>query len=175
AEDGIRDFHVTGVQTCALPIYDLSDGLAVQLGLGEGLAVRGADLVGVLDQGLGELDEGAALGDEVGLAEQFQQRVAGLGDEPLGGGALGALADVLGALDAQRLERGVVVAVCLFKGLLDVHHPGAGGLPELLDVSHREVGHCSPSYFLSASSTTVSPAGSTTFVVSSVFSASRRS
>src|SRR5690606_40643049 len=24
AEDGIRDFHVTGVQTCALPIYDLS-------------------------------------------------------------------------------------------------------------------------------------------------------
>src|SRR5690606_39906403 len=26
AEDGIRDFHVTGVQTCALPIYpDFSD------------------------------------------------------------------------------------------------------------------------------------------------------
>src|SRR5690606_39501847 len=24
AEDGIRDFHVTGVQTCALPIYFLS-------------------------------------------------------------------------------------------------------------------------------------------------------
>src|SRR5690606_40533458 len=23
AEDGIRDFHVTGVQTCALPIYGL--------------------------------------------------------------------------------------------------------------------------------------------------------
>src|SRR5690606_39439650 len=23
AEDGIRDFHVTGVQTCALPIYEL--------------------------------------------------------------------------------------------------------------------------------------------------------
>src|SRR5690606_41010632 len=23
AEDGIRDFHVTGVQTCALPIFDL--------------------------------------------------------------------------------------------------------------------------------------------------------
>src|SRR5690606_40025881 len=23
AEDGIRDFHVTGVQTCALPIYTL--------------------------------------------------------------------------------------------------------------------------------------------------------
>src|SRR5690606_39726132 len=25
AEDGIRDFHVTGVQTCALPIYRLLD------------------------------------------------------------------------------------------------------------------------------------------------------
>src|SRR5207302_9579921 len=24
AEDGIRDFHVTGVQTCALPIFDES-------------------------------------------------------------------------------------------------------------------------------------------------------
>src|SRR5690606_39933205 len=26
AEDGIRDFHVTGVQTCALPIYGLRLG-----------------------------------------------------------------------------------------------------------------------------------------------------
>src|SRR5690606_40790950 len=25
AEDGIRDFHVTGVQTCALPIFNTSD------------------------------------------------------------------------------------------------------------------------------------------------------
>src|SRR5690606_39477618 len=25
AEDGIRDFHVTGVQTCALPIYAFDD------------------------------------------------------------------------------------------------------------------------------------------------------
>src|SRR5207302_6364170 len=24
AEDGIRDFHVTGVQTCALPIYGIA-------------------------------------------------------------------------------------------------------------------------------------------------------
>src|SRR5690606_42109089 len=26
AEDGIRDFHVTGVQTCALPIFKILDG-----------------------------------------------------------------------------------------------------------------------------------------------------
>src|SRR5690606_39523619 len=28
AEDGIRDFHVTGVQTCALPIYPEIDTMA---------------------------------------------------------------------------------------------------------------------------------------------------
>src|SRR5690606_40721399 len=28
AEDGIRDFHVTGVQTCALPIFILCIGIA---------------------------------------------------------------------------------------------------------------------------------------------------
>src|SRR5690606_40116463 len=28
AEDGIRDFHVTGVQTCALPIYSMICELA---------------------------------------------------------------------------------------------------------------------------------------------------
>src|SRR5690606_18608662 len=36
AADGIRDFHVTGVQTCALPIYDLDaprvDGLCLHGG-----------------------------------------------------------------------------------------------------------------------------------------------
>src|SRR6266478_8358815 len=30
AEDGIRDLTVTGVQTCALPIWDLRDVLALQ-------------------------------------------------------------------------------------------------------------------------------------------------
>src|SRR5690606_40485960 len=37
AEDGIRDFHVTGVQTCALPIYGCVDAGAV-LEHGDGLA-----------------------------------------------------------------------------------------------------------------------------------------
>src|SRR5256885_10879825 len=32
AEDGIRDYKVTGVQTCALPIYDAAPGCAVELG-----------------------------------------------------------------------------------------------------------------------------------------------
>src|SRR5690606_11817800 len=30
AEDGIRDFHVTGVQTCALPIYNFAYYLALR-------------------------------------------------------------------------------------------------------------------------------------------------
>src|SRR5436309_11644838 len=29
AEDGIRDFHVTGVQTCALPIFGATESRAV--------------------------------------------------------------------------------------------------------------------------------------------------
>src|SRR5207302_6000460 len=33
AEDGIRDFHVTGVQTCALPIFDAAEYKHVVLGL----------------------------------------------------------------------------------------------------------------------------------------------
>src|SRR5690606_39460934 len=32
AEDGIRDFHVTGVQTCALPIYIALEGRCFVLG-----------------------------------------------------------------------------------------------------------------------------------------------
>src|SRR5690606_40826450 len=45
AEDGIRDFHVTGVQTCALPIYPAR---GVHLDLGHRLRVRrGTRLPGV--------------------------------------------------------------------------------------------------------------------------------
>src|SRR5690606_41031948 len=29
AEDGMRDFHVTGVQTCALPIFDTAHGMGI--------------------------------------------------------------------------------------------------------------------------------------------------
>src|SRR5439155_13876041 len=40
AEDGIRDGHVTGVQTCALPIFALAVVLARADGLGGELAGR---------------------------------------------------------------------------------------------------------------------------------------
>src|SRR5690606_40311413 len=57
AEDGIRDFHVTGVQTCALPI----SGLLV--------VVLGADLL----QGLG----GTEQGDAAARQDAFLDRSAG--------------------------------------------------------------------------------------------------
>src|SRR5690606_40960473 len=40
AEDGIRDFHVTGVQTCALPISGNRKAVGMMLNLGEWLATR---------------------------------------------------------------------------------------------------------------------------------------
>src|SRR5690606_39539228 len=50
AEDGIRDFHVTGVQTCALPIYPARHRLAQAErlpacagGAGRSRAARGHD------------------------------------------------------------------------------------------------------------------------------------
>src|SRR5690606_39800804 len=51
AEDGIRDFHVTGVQTCALPIYP--QVLQVSMGLGlmaqPGEAQGGGETLGRVD------------------------------------------------------------------------------------------------------------------------------
>src|SRR5690606_39762642 len=47
AEDGIRDFHVTGVQTCALPIFDQP--------LFDGARATKRDLVDYLDAVSGHL------------------------------------------------------------------------------------------------------------------------
>src|SRR5690606_40086874 len=48
AEDGIRDFHVTGVQTCALPIFRLSprpaEGTLVEMEARPASRRRGADV-----------------------------------------------------------------------------------------------------------------------------------
>src|SRR5690606_40502591 len=54
AEDGIRDFHVTGVQTCALPIWHIPQGARVlDVGCGDGelmaalRAEKGVDARGI--------------------------------------------------------------------------------------------------------------------------------
>src|SRR5690606_40882883 len=46
AEDGIRDFHVTGVQTCALPILYNSAGLHFSGGWRDSPAAMGSAIVG---------------------------------------------------------------------------------------------------------------------------------
>src|SRR5690606_7643146 len=46
AEDGIRDFHVTGVQTCALPIHSPSAEVKGH-SAGEGILVTGKENVGI--------------------------------------------------------------------------------------------------------------------------------
>src|SRR5690606_39783196 len=56
AEDGIRDFHVTGVQTCALPIYPLALGDVLDNADDCGLA---ADLDGRTEDL--DVDDGAVL------------------------------------------------------------------------------------------------------------------
>src|SRR5690606_40014222 len=46
AEDGIRDFHVTGVQTCALPISSALDEARSQMACVVGASVRAARSAG---------------------------------------------------------------------------------------------------------------------------------
>src|SRR5690606_38319974 len=48
AEDGIRDFHVTGVQTCALPIWTTFGVSAYQIHLGAGPITTAGDAPQVL-------------------------------------------------------------------------------------------------------------------------------
>src|SRR5256885_10326730 len=73
AEDGIRDYKVTGVQTCALPIYGLlgaalegavqrGDGQQARVVAGERSVVRERDLLGAASREL--QGEAAELGSQ---------------------------------------------------------------------------------------------------------------
>src|SRR4051794_18714381 len=126
-----------------LGLDQLLDGLAVDLGGQQGRQVGRVLLDRDLEKSLGEGDEVAVLRDEVGLAVQLQQRAALAHDDAVGRRALEALADVLGALDAHKLDRLVVLAIGLGEGLLGVHHAGAGGVTETLDVGSGEGRHVS--------------------------------
>src|SRR5256885_12726363 len=75
AEDGIRDYKVTGVQTCALPISGLS-----RLACDEGTALvegiqcqRGQQVDGQVDH----RDDGHALDGLAGLAHRSEERRVG--------------------------------------------------------------------------------------------------
>src|SRR3712207_8427262 len=79
AEDGIRDIGVTGVQTCALPIYDLAGALAVLDAdtagvLRDGrLALRHAGLEDLLHTGQTLRD--VLTGDTTGVERSEERRV----------------------------------------------------------------------------------------------------
>src|SRR5205807_3116076 len=79
AEDGIRDYKVTGVQTCALPIY-----------VEPGHLHRVADLEPVALVRGGDLDLGRVVGPLAVLAERGVLGVEGLDGarEDVGGGVL---------------------------------------------------------------------------------------
>src|SRR5690625_6070689 len=72
AEDGIRDGHVTGVQTCALPIYR-GDELEV-LGVGRG---RPGEVARLLHHDLLRADElGELLGEPLARVDGVELDVA---------------------------------------------------------------------------------------------------
>src|SRR5271165_2399149 len=117
---------------------------------------RGGDLHRHL---AGERDEVVVLGDEVGVAVHLDQHAhLGAGvhvglDRPLRGGSLAEVLDLLALLHAQDLDRLVDVPLGLGEGLLAVHHPRAGALPQGLHVLRCDLGrvhHAFVSAFVSS-------------------------
>src|SRR5690606_40150550 len=83
-EDCIRDFHVTGVQTCALPIYGaLSGALDGPVQAGAVLAAQDSGDLG--DRSVGHLRVGDGL---VVGSDRAVDRLAGVEDALLPGGTL---------------------------------------------------------------------------------------
>src|SRR5690348_12294597 len=77
AEDGIRDGRVTGVQTCALPIWAGLDLVAAVAALGaevgaDGLTLRAGVVTGEVAVTLGAVGEGMVAGDAVNTAARVQ-------------------------------------------------------------------------------------------------------
>src|SRR5690606_40882253 len=103
AEDGIRDFHVTGVQTCALPIWPQSsgagsggDGPAAEFaGAGAMTEVDAAGAGSSADPGAAGGDDGAVDDDEPGDGVQIG-RASGRESEKIEVGGDGALGSVVG-------------------------------------------------------------------------------
>src|SRR5688500_20334374 len=90
AEDGIRDYKVTGVQTCALPILVALNQLAIEIGRNLVSSAAAADTAGGLceagDERLGRLPAdafGEADRDQIGRAS-CRERVM---DGVVGGGS----------------------------------------------------------------------------------------
>src|SRR5215475_15472173 len=72
AEDGIRDFHVTGAQTCALPIWQrgLWDSAIAEIGVGAGIFQKhNLELQVVYTSGGGETQQAVISGSvDIGVS-----------------------------------------------------------------------------------------------------------
>src|SRR5690606_40378210 len=77
AEDGIRDFHVTGVQTCALPIW-VRAASAVMREAGRGSIVNISSLSGKSGNP-GQTNYSAAKAGIVGLTKSAAKELANKG------------------------------------------------------------------------------------------------
>src|SRR5215213_6311292 len=122
-------------------LHGVLDGALAELRGAQAVEVGGLLVQRDLQDLVGQRLEVAALGHEVRLAVQLDHRAAGGDDQAVAGGALGALADILRALDAQQLDGLLDVAVGLLERPLAVHHPGAGELTEPLHVGGGVVRH----------------------------------
>src|SRR5690606_41195143 len=81
AEDGIRDFHVTGVQTCALPI-SAAEPLAALIRRGIGLVMVTGDSLAVARAvakplGIEQIHAAATPEDKVRIVRRSEERRVG--------------------------------------------------------------------------------------------------
>src|SRR5215207_10583889 len=96
AEDGIRDPLVTGVQTCALPIWPA----------GQGGQLPGGSVPGLCDRaGLGAAGSASVSAARLGPGQEAPQEMS----RSQGGGVSGELADCVGS--AGSLRKGSAVAL----------------------------------------------------------------
>ena len=135
--------------------FELLADLCRQIGdelLDRGVAGLGGlqcvDVIGLRRRGRGHdlIGNGLELGvlrDEVGLGVELDQRAVLGGDEALGSRALGALADILGALDAEQLDGLVEIAVGLDQRILGIEHASTGEIPKSLHIGSGVVRHIS--------------------------------
>src|SRR5690606_40175337 len=91
AEDGIRDFHVTGVQTCALPIYLVRHDRAGRRIMGYAdAALEGEQLeAGPVSQNR-DIELAERLGDVVAATGRLQAEIGRASCRERGGAEVGA-------------------------------------------------------------------------------------
>src|SRR5688500_19916841 len=123
AEDGIRDYKVTGVQTCALPIFA---GLFALLGLG--VAVVG--LFGLLSYSVSLRGREFGIRMAIGARPQDVQRLVVRQGMMLV--AFGVIAGVAGALVATRAVAGMLYGIEATDPLTFVAVPVALALVSLI-------------------------------------------